>query len=169
MREIVNISSHYDAKTRTTTVQVGVSDRDAAGILIRHRVYTGEATWNKKDTFDPMEGIKVAYHRAIKQISKDTIIEKCGGLRNGDWVRMESKDSGFVIWGIVFNNNILYMMGSGNFDRVSTFSDGETEFDRITMVIRPTTNSYPITYDVIHLGLYTQEYVKKHCEIYTAD
>lgn len=170
MREIMNISSLYDAKSRVTTVQVSVGKRNGAGKLVHCGSYIGKAKWNKYDEFDPSEGFRVAYKRALAQMPEENIIEKCGGLKDGDWVRIQSKDSDYVTWGIVFNGNILYMMGSGNYDKVSVYSDGkgETAWDRITTIVRPI-GSCPITYDYIYNDLYELTAYKDRCKVYTAD
>lgn len=168
MREIMNVSSLYDAKSRVTTVQVSVGKRNCLDKLVHCGSYIGKAKWNKNDDFNPAEGFRIAYERALAQIPKENIIEKCGGLKDGDWVRIQSKHSDYTAWGIVFNNNILYMIGSGNWDRISDYSSGETEFDRITIIVRPIASS-PITYDEIHLSLYKKDYNDGRCKIYTAD
>ena len=168
MRENMIISSLYDAKSRVTTVQVSIGKRNGAGVLVHCGSYIGKAKWNKYDEFDPAEGFRVAYERALKQIPKENIIEKCGGLKDGDWVRMQSKNSDYETWGIVFNGNILYMMGSGNYDRISDYSNGETEWDRITTVVR-SVGSFPITYDYIYNDLYELSAYKDRCKVYTAD
>lgn len=170
MREIMNVSSLYDAKSRVTTVQVSVGKRDGIGRLVYCGSYIGKAKWNKKcDEFNANEGFRIAYARAIEQIPKENIIDKCGGLKDGDWVRVQSKNGRCVdAWGIVFNNNILYMMGSGNYDRVITYSNEETMATRITTVVRPIA-SYPITYDAIYNNLYKKPYNRERCKIYTAD
>lgn len=168
MREIVSVSSYYDEKTRTTAVQVGVAEKNCAGVLIWHNYYTGEAKWNKKDTFDPMEGIRIAYERALAQIPKETIIEKCGGLKDGDWVCIQSKNNDYTSWGIVFRDNILYIMGSGNYDKVSYYLNGETDFDYITTIVRPI-DFIPVTFDAIKFGLYREDQLHGHCKVYTAD
>ena len=171
MREIMNVSSLYDAKSRVTTVQIAVGKRNGAGVLVHCGSYIGKAKWNKEcDEFNAAEGFRVAYARAVKQMPKENIIEKCGGLKDGDWVRTQSKNSDYEAWGIVFNGNILYMMGSGNYDKVSIYSDGkgETEWDRITTVVRPI-GSCPITYDCIYNDLYELSAYKDRCKVYTAD
>jgi hypothetical protein len=171
MREIVNVTSTYRANTRTTTVQITVGKKTLIGTYAPCITYTGKAKWNKKcDDFNPAEGFRVAYERALAQIPKENIIEKCGGLRDGDWVRVQSKDSDYETWGIVFHGNILYMMGNGNYDKVSVYSDGkgETEWDRITTVVRPI-SSCPITYDYIYNDLYELSAYKDRCKVYTAD
>lgn len=168
MREF-NVTSTYNASSRITVVQITVCKRNSIGILIPCGTYIGRAKWNKKyDEFDPSEGFRVAYKRALAQIPDENIIEKCGGLRDGDWVHMQSKDSDYETWGIVFHGNILYMMGSGNYDRVSDYSNGETEWDRITTVVRPI-NSYAITYDYIYNDLYELSAYNDKCKVYTAD
>ena len=168
MREIMNVSSLYDAKSRITTVQVSVGRRNCLNKLVYDDNYFGEAKWNKQDKFDANEGFRVAYERALAQIPKENIIEKCGGLKDGDWVRIQSKNSDYETWGIVFNGDILYMMGSGNYDRVSTYSNGETEWNRITTIVRPVAN-FPVTYDEIYNDLYNRDYNKGRCKVYTAD
>lgn len=171
MREL-NVTSTYDAKTKITTVQIAVYRKDPVyGVQRYFGTYTGKAKWNKKyDDFNPTEGFRVAYERALAQIPKENIIEQCGGLRDGDWVHMQSKNSDYETWGIVFNGNILYMIGSGNYDRVSAYTEGkgETEWDRITTVVRPI-GSFPITYDYIYNDLYELSAYKDRCKVYTAD
>jgi hypothetical protein len=168
MREIINVSSLYDVKSRVTTVQVSIGKRNGAGKLVHCGSYIGKAKWNKYDKFNPTEGFRVAYERALAQIPKENIIEKCGGLKDGDWVHMQSKDSDYETWGIVFNGNILYMMGSGNYDRVSDYSNGETAWDRITTIVRPVAN-FPVTYDEIYNDMYDRNCDKDRCKVYTAD
>lgn len=157
---VSTVSSSFFPNTRETIVTV--SDNNG------HR-YIGKAKWNKEcDEFNAAEGFRVAYARALKQMPKENIIEKCGGLRDGDWVHMQSKNSDYETWGIVFNGNILYMMGSGNYDRISDYSNGETEWDRITTVVR-SVGSFPITYDYIYNDLYELSAYKDRCKVYTAD
>lgn len=157
---VSTVSSNFFPNTRETIVTV--SDNNG------HR-YTGKAKWNKEcDEFNAAEGFRVAYARAVKQMPKENIIEKCGGLKDGDWVRIQSKNSDYEAWGIVFNGNILYMMGSGNYDKVYSYSKGETEFDRITTVVRPIA-TYPITYDEIYNDMYDRNCDKDRCKVYTAD
>lgn len=156
---VSTVSSSFFPDTRETIVEV----TDNKG-----RRYIGRAKWNKYDKFDPNEGFRVAYERALAKIPEENIIEKCGGLKDGDWVCIQSKNSDFVSWGIVFNNNILYMIGSGNYDRVSDYSNGETEFDRITTIVRPI-DARPVTYDTIHLNLYKENWYRETCKVYTAD
>lgn len=160
--KVSTVSSSFFPDTRETIVTV--SDN-------KGRRYIGKAKWNKKyDEFDPVEGFRIAYTRALKQIPEENIIEKCGGLQDGDWVHMQSKDSDYETWGIVFNGNILYMMGSGNYDKVSVYTEGkgETKWDRITIVVRPI-GPHPLTYDSINLNLYKEYHNKENCKIYTAD
>lgn len=170
MREIINVSSTYSVKSRMTIVKVDVGERNCAGTLIHYTTGIGRAKWNKNDEFNPSEGFRIAYERALAQIPKENIIEKCGGLRDGDWVRMQSKNSDYETWGIVFNGNILYMMGSGNYDKVSVYTEGkgETEWDRITTVVRPIA-THPITYDDIYNDMYDRNCDKDRCKVYTAD
>ena len=157
---VSTVSSSFFPNTRETIVTV--SDNNG------HR-YIGKAKWNKEcDEFNAAEGFRIAYARAVKQMPKENIIEKCGGLKDGDWVRMQSKNSDYETWGIVFNGNILYMMGSGNYDRISDYSNGETEWDRITTVVR-SVGSFPITYDYIYNDLYELSAYKDRCKVYTAD
>lgn len=157
---VSTVSSSFFPNTRETIVTV--SDNNG------HR-YIGKAKWNKEcDEFNAAEGFRVAYARALKQMPKENIIEKCGGLRDGDWVHMQSKNSDYETWGIVFNGNILYMMGSGNYDRISDYPNGETEWDRITTVVR-SVGSFPITYDYIYNDLYELSAYKDRCKVYTAD
>lgn len=157
--KVSTVSSSFFPDTRETIVTV--SDNNG------HR-YIGKAKWNKYDKFDPAEGFRIAYERALAQIPKENIIEKSGGLKDGDWVHMQSKDSDYETWGIVFNGNILYMMGSGNYDRVSDYSNGETAWDRITTIVRPVANS-PVTYDEIYNDMYDRNCDKDRCKVYTAD
>ena len=168
MREIINVSSTYNAKSRVTTVQIDMSEKNEAGMLVHYISCIGRAKWNEKDAFDLMEGIRIAYERAISQMPKENIIEKCGGLKDGDWVRIQSKSSSYVTWGIIFHNNILYIIGSGNWDKISDFPKGETQFDRITTVVRPL-GSNPITLDTVHLGQYKEKYMQDYCKVYEAD
>lgn len=157
---ISTVSSSFFPNTRETIVTV--SDNNG------HR-YIGKARWNKEcDEFNAAEGFRVAYARAVKQMPKENIIEKCNGLKDGDWVRIQSKNSDYTTWGIVFNGNILYMMGSGNYDRVSDYSNGETEWDRITTIVRPVA-SFPVTYDEIYNDMYDRNCDKNRCKVYTAD
>ena len=157
---VSTVSSSFFPNTRETIVTV--SDNNG------HR-YIGKAKWNKEcDEFNAAEGFRVAYARAVKQMPKENIIEKCGGLKDGDWVRIQSKDSDYETWGIVFHGNILYMIGGDNWDRVSDYSNGETACDRITTVVRPI-GSYPITYDYICNDLYELTAYKDRCKVYTAD
>ena len=159
---VSTVSSSFFPNTRETIVTVS----DNYG----HR-YIGKAKWNKEcDEFNAAEGFRVAYERALKQISEENIIEKCGGLKDGDWVQIKNKNRDYETWGIVFNGNILYMMGSGNYDKVSVYTDGkgETEWDRITTVVRPI-GSCPITYDYIYNDLYELTAYKDRCKVYTAD
>lgn len=171
MREF-NVSSTYNAKSRITIVQIDVYKRlPVVGVRSHCGTYIGKARWNKKyDDFNPTEGFRVAYERALAQIPKENIIEKCGGLRDGDWVHMQSKDSDYETWGIVFHGNILYMMGSGNYDKVSVYTDGkgETAWDKITTVVRPIAD-FPITYDDIWNDMYDRNCDKDRCKVYTAD
>lgn len=159
---VSTVSSSFFPNTRETIVTV--SDNNG------HR-YIGKAKWNKEcDEFDPSEGFRIAYERALKQIPEENIIEKCGGLRDGDWVHMQSKDTDYETWGIVFHGNILYMMGSGNYDKVSVYTDGkgETAWDRITTIVRPIAD-FPITYDDIWNEEYDRNRNKDRCKVYTAD
>ena len=156
---VSTVSSSFFPDTRETIVEV----TDNKG-----RRYIGRAKWNKHDNFDPAEGFRIAYERALAKIPEENIMAKCGGLKDGDWVQIKSKHSDYETWGIVFNGNILYMMGSGNYDRVSDYSNGETEWDRITIVVRPI-GSYPITYDEIYNDMYDRNCDKDRCKVYTAD
>ena len=169
MREIMNVSSLYDAKSRVTTVQVSVGKRNCLNKLVYDDSYFGEAKWNKNDKFDANEGFRVAYERALSQIPKENIIEKCAGLKDGDWVCVQPKESDDKWWGIVSHNNILYVIGHDNWDRVSSYSNGETNWYRITTIVRPTGSS-PITIADIRKGRYKNlDYKDGCCKIYTAD
>lgn len=168
MREIMNVSSLYDAKSRVTTVQVSVGKRNCLDKLVHCGSYIGKAKWNKNDKFNPAEGFRVAYERALAQIPKENIIEKCGGLKDGDWVRIQSKHNNYAVWGIVFNNNILYMTEGGNYDIVSDYVNGETEFDYIATIVRPV-GSFPVTMGNISNHLYERDYNKGRCKVYTTD
>lgn len=168
MREL-NVTSTYNASSRITVVQITVCKRNSIGILIPCEIYIGRAKWNKKyDDFNPAEGFRVAYERALAQIPKENIIEKCGGLKDGDWVRVQSKHNNYAVWGIVFNNNILYMTEGGNYDRVSDYVNGETEFDYIATIVRPV-GSFPITIGNISNHLYERDCKEGRCKVYTAD
>lgn len=169
MREIMNLSSLYNIKSRITIVQVDVGKRNGAGKLVHCATGIGRAKWNKHDEFNPNEGFRVAYERALATIPKENIIEKCGGLKDGDWVRIQSKHSDDKMWGIVINNNILYMIGSDGWDIISDYPEGETEFDYITTIVRPVGFS-PITVADIYSDLYkNSDYNKGRCKVYTAD
>ena len=168
MREIMNVSSTYDAKSRMTIVEVDVGERNCAGTLVHCTTGLGRAKWNENDKFDPNEGFRIAYERALAQIPKENIIEECGGLRDGDWVCIETKKGDCRTWGIVSNGYILYIIGSGNFDRTSTFDSGETLFERVVTVVRPI-NDYPITRWAILGRGYLAERYHNRCKIYTAN
>lgn len=169
MREF-NITSKYDASTRVTTVYIDVYKRlPSIGVRYLDNTYTGKARWNKKyDEFNPAEGFRVAYERALAQIPKENIIEKCGGLKDGDWVLIQSKNGNDAKWGIVFHDGIFYVIGNDNWDRISDFPDGESRSSKITTIVRPI-GHFPITVFEIDRGIYKKNFMKERCKIYTAD
>ena len=169
MFKITNVNSNYNKKTQKVIVTLKIAKINKDGTLAPRGEVSDWAEWNTKFDCDSFaKSFKIAYERALAKIPDENIIEQCGGLRDGDWVCLQDKRDNAIVWGIVFNDNILYIMGSGNYDRVSDFSEGETQFDRITTIVRPV-DSYPITYDFIRLGLYTKSNLNSHCEVYTAD
>jgi hypothetical protein len=167
MFKITNVSSNYNKETATVTVTLKISKRNADGTLTPRGEVSDWAEWNTKFDCDSFaKSFKMAYERALTRIPDENIIEQCGGLKDGDWVCIKSKNSDYITWGIVFNGNILYMMGSGNYDRVSDFSEGETEFGRITTIVRPVSPHNPLTYDNIRFKLYLKN---ESYKVYTAD
>lgn len=132
------ISSTFFPATRVTIVTV----RNADGTE-----YSGKAKWNPSDPFDPQIGFKYALERAIANMPKPTIIEQCGGLRNGDWVCVTTNHLG-ESWGLVCDERIYYMINSNGFDSTYSFGkEGKTEFSRITKVVRG--KNCTVTFDFI--------------------
>lgn len=156
------VSSAFFPDTRHTIVTVRGTD---------NKTYIGEATWNPSDPFDPQIGFKIALERAIAKMPKPSIIEQCGGLRNGDWVCVKASKLDFLppTWGLVCDNFIYYMIESKGFDPVSIFKEkGDTGNSKIIKVIR--SESYPITFGYItHLLANPTSKTIEDIEIYTTD
>lgn len=122
------VSSAFFPDTRETIVSVIGTDG---------KEYRGKTKWNPADPFDPQIGFKIALERAIANMPKPTIIEQCGGLRNGDWVCVKETDSVQYYWGLVCDRCIYYMINSGGWDSVCDFEkDGKTLYSEIVKVIR---------------------------------
>ena len=158
-REIRTVASAYIPKTRETIVSI----KDDKGTI-----YFGQSRWNPSDPFDPAVGFKNAYERAVAKIPKPNIIEKCGGLRNGDWVCVNYCSKYKPIWGIVCDNKIYYVIGNGNWDMTTSFSDGNNTNGKIIEVIRPLTTGI-ITLDTIKDYERTGLLNRTKCKIYKVD
>lgn len=154
------VSSAFFPDTRETIVSV---------IGIDGKEYRGKTKWNPADPFDPQIGFKIALERAIANMPKPTIIEQCGGLRNGDWVCVKASKLDFLplTWGLVCDNFIYYMTNSKGFDPISIFKEkGDTGNSKIIQVIR--SESHPITFGYItHLLANPASIDRKDIEIYT--
>lgn len=151
MRKITNVTSNYNAKRKMTTVCIDTNDDSGESKV----TYTGHAIWNGRDDFNPIEAFKVAYERAFEQMPKPGIIERCGGLKDGDWVCahdiMINDSIDRYSWGFVHCNVIYYMYGlSNNWDRTDSFDKyGYAYGSKITEIIRPTSKNCPVTLGAI--------------------